>query len=145
MYVLLIKLIHKTTAENFPDEGTTPEIQMSQLETDLINYILEKDRTSFFQVMKFWLHFEFNLKLIENCPKFDVLFPYVLEVVHNSRLFMLSQEWISFIMTLPAYPQFVFNHIFQVAVNSIHKDVAAIQVCSKIVLSGAYKNSIKME
>ena len=145
MYVLLIRLLHTTTAENSSSEEKHKIPSISSLEEALIQFILIQDRSSFFEVMKFWVHYEHNENILDSCQKFEVLFPFILTKILNSRLFMISNEWISFIQTLPVYPKLVFKHIYQVGLNSIHKDVAAIKLCSKMVLSKCYKISIKKE
>jgi len=110
-----------------------------------MSFLLISDRNSFFEVIKFWIHYEFKEKLINNCEKFDILFMYTFRKIEESKIFMMSKEWISFIQTLPTYPPIVFKHIYQIAKESIHKEVAGIKICSLMLLSKCHKNSIKKE
>jgi hypothetical protein len=143
MYILLIKLIHTTNVENHQEEQKPS--QLTTLEELIIQFILNHDRLSFFDVMKFWVHYEYNKKISTGCLKFDVLFPHILNKIVSSKLFMMPNEWIEFIETLPTYPAIIFNHIYQVGLDSIHKDVAAIKLFSNILTSKCYKAIIKKD
>lgn len=58
---------------------------------------------------------------------------------------MISNKWIAFIQTLPVFPQIVFKHIYQVGLDSIHKDVAAIRLLAKMLLSKCLKITLKKD
>jgi hypothetical protein len=143
MYILLIKLIHTTNTDNYQEESKI--FQLSNLEEVIIQFILNNDRLAFFDVMKFWVHYEYNEKVTNGCYKFDILFPHILNKIVSSKLFMMPNEWIEFIETLPTYPVIIFTHIYQVGLDSIHKDVAAIKLFSNILTSKCYKAIIKKE
>lgn len=143
MYKMVINMIHNTTLDNYPNLVDCEKIDISELEEEIINFIINNDRHSFFDVMKFWVHSEFNQKCINNCQKFDILFPHILKKILSHKLFTLPKKWISFMETLPVFNQNVFRHIYQVGFESIHKEVAAIKLCSKMLLSRHHKVSIK--
>jgi len=62
MYKLLIRLVHNTSVENYSKLSPERITSLSILEEEIINFILNNDRNSFFDVMKIWIHFEFNEK-----------------------------------------------------------------------------------
>jgi hypothetical protein len=62
MYKMLINMIHKTTRDNYPSLANSDKIEISDLEEEIINFVLNNDRQSFFDVIKFWIHSEFKEK-----------------------------------------------------------------------------------
>ena len=55
MYMLMIKLLNKTTA-NVAEE----EMKLSNSEEDILQFILMHDRESFNDVVKHWIYYEYN-------------------------------------------------------------------------------------
>ena len=145
MYVLLIKLLNSTKNFSEDKEGQTEEVKLSTSEEDIIQFILVNDRESFFDVIKQWIYYEYNEYLCNNGGKFEVLLIDVLKKIISSKLYLNSNKWISFILSQPAYPKVIFNHIFDVWMESIQKDVPAIKLLQKFLMSNWFKLSIKKD
>lgn len=146
MYILLIKLLNSSKAWSDGSNGEgSPDLSISASEDDIVQFILSHDRESFFNVTKSWVHYEYNESLLSNGKKFDVLLPYILNKITSARLFLNSGKWISFILSLPAYPPIIFKHIYQVCIESVQKDVPAIKLLQKFLMSSVFKLAIKKE
>lgn len=109
MYMLMIKLINKTTVT--ADGEIT---KLSNLEEDILQFILLHDRESFNDVVKHWIYYEYNEYLWNNSNKYEVLLVDVLKKIISAKLYLNSNKWIAFILNQPSYPNVIFNHIFEV-------------------------------
>ena len=140
MYMLMIKLLNKTTA-NVAEE----EMKLSNSEEDILQFILMHDRESFNDVVKHWIYYEYNEYLWNNSSKYEVLLVDILKKIISAKLYLNSNKWISFILNQPSYPKVIFNHIFDVWMESIQKEVPAIKLLQKFLMSSWFKLSIKKD
>ena len=136
MYKKLIKLLHITRSDS--------RTNVPQLDKEVITFISQKDRDMFFEVVKFWIHYKFNQLYDDKIEQFHEFLKYILDIIISSNMLVKhSAKWVNFIMVLPRYNDDLFQHIDSIVLVDFKKEMPAIKVLQKLLLSSFYKLSIK--